>query len=158
MHKDLPVPSQFSHMAKAACLLLLHPDGSSFAVCSRRNSTVYGLPGGKMDPGETMAQTAVRETAEEIGVLVDVSKIELLFADAIPGDKDFWVETFIAVSPTSELKEMESGITVKWITWPSFLQNNAFEKYNQGVHEAFQEWVTKQDYGDTAPQVSPTNF
>ena len=32
-----------------------------------------------------MVQTAVRETHEEIGVLVDVSKLERLFADAIPG-------------------------------------------------------------------------
>ena len=94
-------------MAKAACLVLLHPNQPLFAVCSRRGSTIDGFPGGKQDPGETLAQAAARETAEEIGVHVDASKLELLFADAIPGKKDFWVETFIAVSPTTELKQME---------------------------------------------------
>lgn len=142
MNTDLPVPTQFAHMAKAACLVLLHPTENLIAVASRRGSTVDGLPGGKMDPGETMAQTAVRETGEEVGVWVkDVDSLELLFADAIPGERDFWVESFVAVSHTAELKQMEPGITVKWTTWDAFLQNNAFKEYNIGVHNAFLAWA-----------------
>ena len=146
---DLAVPPQYSHMAKAACLLLIHPEGDKIAVCSRRNSDIYGLPGGKMDPGETMVQTAVRETHEEIGVLVDVSKLERLFADAIPGERDFWVESFIAVSPTEQLQQMEPGISVQWTTWEQFLQHNAFKEYNDNVHRAYQSWVECRNLGKT---------
>ena len=149
MSPDLPVPPQYSHMAKAACLLLLHPHDNRIAVCSRRNSDSYGLPGGKMDPGETMAQTAVRETHEEIGVLVDTANVERLFADAIPGDRDFWVESFIAVSPTDQLQQMESDITVQWTTWERFLQHNAFKEYNAGVYQAYQSWLACQNLGKT---------
>ena len=138
--QEFSIPPQFAHMAKAACLVLLHPNKPLFAVCSRRGSTVDGFPGGKQDPGETLAQAAVRETAEEIGVQVDVSKLELLYAAAIPGKKDFWVETFIAVSPTTELKQMEEDITVKWTDWTAFGKNNAFKEYNDGVYQAWQEW------------------
>lgn len=147
MNTDLPVPPQFAHMAKAACLVLLHPYEAKFAVCSRRDSDIYGLPGGKMDPGETMAETAVRETKEEVGVLADIAKAEQLFADAIPGEKDFWVETYIAVSPTTELVQMEPGITVKWTTWEHFLQRNAFKDYNDGVLRAYHEWLECRQQG-----------
>ena len=140
MNTDLPVPPQFAHMAKAACLVLLHPNQPLFAVCSRRGSTIDGFPGGKQDPGEKIKKEKARENAEEIGVHVDASKLELLFADAIPGKKDFWVETFIAVSPTTELKQMEDDITVKWTNWTAFNKNNAFKQYNDGVYSAWQEW------------------
>lgn len=127
-------------MAKAACLVLVHPTDNTIAVCSRRSSTIYGLPGGKMDPGETMAETAARETGEEIGIWTEPLKLESLFADAIPGERDFWVETFVAVSPSTDIQQMESDITVKWTTWEAFLQNNAFKTYNDDVYAAYQKW------------------
>lgn len=149
MNQDFLIPGQYAHMARAACLVLLHPSKPLFAVCSRRNSDIDGFPGGKQDPGETMAQAAARETQEEIGVQVDVSKLELLFSAAIPGKKDFWVETFITVSPTEDLRQMESGITVKWNDWESFAKNNAFKEYNQGVYRAWQNWSQCQQLGNS---------
>jgi 8-oxo-dGTP pyrophosphatase MutT (NUDIX family) len=134
-------------MARAACLVLLHPTQPLFAVCSRRSSNIDGLPGGKQDPGESMAEAAARETQEEVGVCVDDSTIQLLFADAIPGKKDFWVETFIAVSPTAELKQMEADITVKWTDWTAFGNNNAFKEYNDGAYRAWKNWFECQQLG-----------
>lgn len=40
-------------------------------ISSRRDLNRLTLPGGKIDPGETPLQTAVRETQEESGVLTD---------------------------------------------------------------------------------------
>lgn len=152
MPNDMTIPPQFANLAKAACLVLVHPTDNTIAVCSRRNSTVYGLPGGKMDPGETMAQTAARETGEEIGVWTDPARLESLFADAIPGDRDFWVETFVTVSPTDDIKQMEADITVKWTTWDAFLQNNAFKAYNDDVYAAYQKWdLARQNTIDSTP-------
>ena len=40
-------------------------------LCVRKHSSPrFQLPGGKPEPGESMAATAVRETAEEVGVVL----------------------------------------------------------------------------------------
>ena len=59
----------------AAALLLLYPHGTGAAVPLTvrhrdlaRHAGQISLPGGATDPGETLAQAALRETHEEIGV------------------------------------------------------------------------------------------
>ena len=60
---------------QAAALLLLYPHGAGAAVALTVRATglarhpgQISLPGGATDPGETLAQAALREAAEEIGV------------------------------------------------------------------------------------------
>ena len=60
---------------QAAALLLLYPQdtGAAVALTVRssglaRHAGQISLPGGATDPGETLAQAALREAAEEIGV------------------------------------------------------------------------------------------
>ncbi len=67
----------------AAALVLLYPHGTSAAVPLTvrasglaRHAGQISLPGGAMDPGETLVQTALREAAEEIGV--DPARVRVL--------------------------------------------------------------------------------
>ena len=60
---------------QAAALLLLYPHetGAAVALTVRASGLAHhpgqiSLPGGATDPGETLAQAALREAAEEIGV------------------------------------------------------------------------------------------
>jgi 8-oxo-dGTP pyrophosphatase MutT (NUDIX family) len=67
----------------AAALLLVYPgeDGPAVPLTVRasglaRHAGQISLPGGAADPGETLAETALREASEEIGV--DPSAITIL--------------------------------------------------------------------------------
>lgn len=45
------------------------------AATLRKHAGQFALPGGRLDPGETAAQAALREMAEEIGIHADPSRI-----------------------------------------------------------------------------------
>ena len=64
-------------LRRAAVAILLSPlDGQTTYVLTRRALTLrrgagnYALPGGNAEPGEDAVAAAIRETAEELGVLV----------------------------------------------------------------------------------------
>lgn len=53
-------------------------DGDSKILLQRRSSGHWGLPGGQMEYGESLEQTACREVLEETGLIVDVSSLRQL--------------------------------------------------------------------------------
>ncbi len=65
--------------------------------------------GGKVEPGETPVEAAVREVAEELGVAVDVAALEPISCITYPFvDRDAWSQRsfgFIARSWTGEPRE-----------------------------------------------------
>ncbi|MBA2303608.1 MAG: CoA pyrophosphatase [Acidobacteria bacterium] len=67
----------------AAALMLVYPgaDGPAIPLTVRasglaRHAGQISLPGGAADPGETLAETALREAQEEIGI--DPSRVQIL--------------------------------------------------------------------------------
>ncbi len=100
-----------------AVLALFFPDGESLSTILLRRPTTMrshpgqiAFPGGKQDPGETLEQTALRETWEEVGVESDkitiVGRIDPLY---IPPSR-FYVHCFagwIDQRPTYTLSEAE---------------------------------------------------
>ena len=60
--------------------------GASFVLCRRsaglnRHASQWALPGGRLDPGESPIEAALRETDEEIGVRLDESAVVGLLDD-----------------------------------------------------------------------------
>lgn len=60
-------PTYDGQKAKTAVCVLLEKDGKFLSVSRKNDPTDFGLPGGKLDFGETLIQCAVREVKEETG-------------------------------------------------------------------------------------------
>jgi ADP-ribose pyrophosphatase YjhB (NUDIX family) len=65
---------------------------SKILLTKRKDFEVWCLPGGHVDEGESIAQAAVRETAEETGLEVELTRLVGLYA--VPKAKS-WVNLLI---------------------------------------------------------------
>lgn len=67
---------QPSQQIAVAVAVIIHPETHALLICQRPHTTVLGgfweFPGGKRDPGESLADCARREVQEELGVIVTV--------------------------------------------------------------------------------------
>ncbi|MFI5795971.1 methyltransferase, FxLD system [Streptomyces sp. NPDC051677] len=65
-----------AHAVTGACAVVT--DGSGRVLLGRSTSTMWELPGGRTDSSEPFEQTAVRELAEEAGLIADPADAHLL--------------------------------------------------------------------------------
>lgn len=111
---------------KAVCALIMRGD---YVLCVSRKDdpTDFGLPGGKVDDGETTLQALTREIKEETGL--DVAPQRLLFKQK---DGEFLVYTYHCLW-SGEVKTTEKGV-VKWLKWENITTNGTFKDYNLALY------------------------
>jgi 8-oxo-dGTP pyrophosphatase MutT (NUDIX family) len=90
----------------AGVLILLYPHNGAltFALTRRTESVAthkgqISLPGGAQEPGETLNQSALRETCEEIGVCLDETCLVGALTHLYLGVSDFDVYPFVGCVP-----------------------------------------------------------
>lgn len=92
-----------SNPRKAAILALFYPDSNNntrFLLTKRASykgthSAQISFPGGKKEDNETLKQTAIRETFEEIGVIKDDIKIIRQLSETYIPPSNFMVSPFL---------------------------------------------------------------
>lgn len=122
-------------MNKAACVALVDSRIKTIKMVTRKNKQLLGMPGGKLEPGETFREAAIRETFEETGVSLTHEQIteEPIHVGRVG---DFEVATFLAfISDDQQFIEKEPGIKTVSVPVSSIADVNLveFPEYNQHV-------------------------
>jgi 8-oxo-dGTP diphosphatase len=93
------------------------PFSSDRILLVKRNTVPFkgywALPGGRMDPGETVEQTIIREVKEETGL--DVTMVRRIGEYVEKGEKDdveyeYYPTCFLVKTVSGEIKRQESEI------------------------------------------------
>ena len=74
---DAPRPNR---LVPAASAVVADSDGR-IVLARRRDNQLWTIPGGAMEPGETIVQTAMREVKEETGIEVEVVSLVGIYSD-----------------------------------------------------------------------------
>jgi 8-oxo-dGTP pyrophosphatase MutT (NUDIX family) len=133
-------------MKEAVCILIETPNDKFIAVSRRNSETRWGLPGGKVDSGESNVEAIIRETLEEIGLEVDPAQLTPLYSDLCPGAVTYWVTTYLYKHPYDpENLKAEEGLLIKALTLDELCDSvvSPFANYNKDVFIAWAKYVVQ---------------
>lgn len=114
--------------------LVLATRGDLVLAAPRRGyPRAFGLPGGKVEPGETPAEAAARELFEETGYLVAPGELQEVFRRPFPQGDVVTLRALDLPEPPEPVDPRE-GVPA-WVTWSTLL-SGPFEAYNRRLRDA----------------------
>lgn len=126
----------------AVCVLAFRHE-QAIVVSRRNNPSSWGILGGKVDPGETPIEAAIRESYEEARFFVNAEDLVELYTAVCPGEVTYNVITYLYTkeAPRYEYLVAEPGLTLYYaplvkLTNPAI---SPFAEYNKGVLDAYRK-------------------
>ena len=114
-------------MKRAICALI-YVNGKPLGVSRKTDTTKMGLPGGKVEEGETLKETVYREILEETGLKVISS--QLIFSRL---DEYGYVTDTFKCDVEGEINTTETGV-VREVTWNELFEG-PFGEYNRQLYD-----------------------
>lgn len=131
----------------AVCLAVVGEEGRFLSISRRNDTTQWGLPGGKVDAGETNLEALVRECQEELGFVMKPQLLEPVYSGLCPGkgpQDTFWVSTYLWKGEVPQLEALmaEEGMELAWLTGEQLCSGmSPFADYNRAAFNALQRYV-----------------
>lgn len=119
----------------AVCFLCLNQNNEVLAI-SRGEQDLWGLPGGKVEIGETLKSALVREVFEETGYTI--ADPESVYTGFVPGEINFVCTTFIArivAQAENAPRSVPFEGHVAWKTPAELVHKSPFSKYNMKLFD-----------------------
>lgn len=118
--------------SKLAATALIYREGifssEVLGVSRKDDSTLFGLPGGKVDEGEETYNAMKREVLEETGLVVEKA-MPLFFRE----DSEFFAVVYLVTKWSGDISTSESG-RVEWVGFDT-LKRGSFSEYNAKLEE-----------------------
>ena len=139
---------------------VIDPDGRVLLI-RRRDDGLWAMPGGACDPGETSAAAAARETWEESGYQVEITRLLGVFDSRLSGtqsSRHLYHQLFAAVPVAGEAKISNETTEVAWFSWEEVPWNELSPGHYHRLQFVMQWWLNPHvnAYFDWEPWLPPT--
>ncbi len=136
---------------------VIDPHGRVLLI-QRADNKLWALPGGACDMNEAPASAAARETWEETGYVVEITRLLGVFEERYAATgRHLYVMLFAAVPVDGEARLSPETLDVGWFSWEEIPWHSLSPGHHRRLQQAMQWWLNPNSppYFDWSPWQPP---